>query len=146
MPLVKVFNDNIYPHKERFKGEMVEIPAGGYVEMEWEEAMDFRGQFTGIAPIGANGAPDERFFKKIRVEPLKEPIFKDASLIDPVTGRKHSSAEELRAVLSEYGHLRVNDPEAEKATKSATEAMAAQIAALEAKLNQVIAEKTNKRA
>lgn len=145
MPVVKVYNDNAHPHKERFKGEMIEIPAGGHIEMEYEEAMDFRGQFTGIAPVGPNGAPDARFFKMIRVEKLKEPLFKDTSLLNPVTGKVHSSAEELRAVLSEYGHLRVTDPDAETAQKSQVEQLAAIVAKQQAQIEALLAAQPEKR-
>ncbi len=139
MPLVKVFNDNVHPHKERFKGEMIEIAAGGYVEMEYEEAVDFRGQFTGIAPISASGAPDPKFFKMIRVEKLKAPLFKDTSLVDPVTGKQHSSAAELRAVLSEYGHLRVTDPDAETESKSEVAVLKEALAKQQAQIDALVA-------
>lgn len=139
MPIVKVYNDNVHPHKERFKGEMIEIPAKGSIDMEYEEAIEFKGQFTGLAPLAPNGAPDPRFFKMIRVEKLKEPLFKDTSLVNPVTGKTHSSAEELRAVLAEYGHLRVTDPDAEKASTSEVEQLKAALAAQQKQIDALLA-------
>lgn len=118
--IVKVFNDNVHPHKEEFKGTKLEIPAKGFIEMEYEEAVQFSGQCTGIAPIGEDGGPDARFFKMIRVEQVKpEDIFKDDGLTNHMTGRKASTAEELRAVLSEFAHLRVVDKDAEAAAPKA---------------------------
>ncbi len=141
MPLVKVYNDNVHPHTERFQGKELTIPAGGHIEMEYEEAMDFRGQFTGLAPVAPNGAPDPRYFKMIRVEKLKEPLFKDTSLVNPVTGKMHSTAEELRAVLSEYGHLRVTDPDAEKAQKSELQQLREALAEQQVQIANLLADR-----
>ncbi len=120
--IVKVFNDNVHDHNEEFKGIKLLIPAKGHIEMEYEEAVQFQGQCTGIAPVGEDGAPDARFFKMIRVEQVKpEDIFKDDGLTNHVTGRKSSSAEELRAVLSEFAHLRVVDKDLESKAKSGSD-------------------------
>lgn len=142
MPIVNVYNDNIHPHREQFKGDWLEIPAGGSIKMEWEEAQEFRGQFTGIAPVGPDGKPDAKFFKKIRVEQLKEPLFRDTSLVNPVTGKTHSTAEELRAVLSEYGHLRVTDPDAEEAKKSELDVLRETLARQQAQIDALLGAKT----
>lgn len=65
--LVRVWNDNIHDHTEKFRGQMVVIPAGKYVEMQAEDAVLFKSQFT---PIIRNkgGRDDPRGFKKIRIE------------------------------------------------------------------------------
>ncbi len=112
--IVKVFNDNVHDHKEDFKGTKLLIPAKGYIEMEYEEAVQFQGQCTGVAPQGEDGAPDARFYKMIRVEHVApELVFKDDALTNHLTGKKASSADELRAVLAEFAHLRVSDKDAE---------------------------------
>ncbi len=114
--IVKVHNDNVHDHKEEFKGSKLLIPAKGHIEMEYEEAIQFQGQCTGVAPQGEDGGPDARFYKMIRVEHVApEAIFKDDGLVNHMTGHKSSSAEELRAVLAEFAHLRVVDKDAEAA-------------------------------
>lgn len=48
MPLVKVYNRNSITHKELFKGDEIVIQPGKYIMMDFNDAVDFRGQF--IAP------------------------------------------------------------------------------------------------
>lgn len=64
---VKVWNDNIFPHRERFKGEFIDIPAKAFVEMEEDDAIMFRGQFSSIV-TDADGRPKQESFKMIRIE------------------------------------------------------------------------------
>jgi hypothetical protein len=137
--MVKVWNDNVYPHKETFKGEEINIPAGSFVEMDYIEAVEFKGQFT--APkTDASGKPDAKFFKKIRVEQPKEPIFKDAPNVLHATGQRADSMAELMQMAKAFAqsnpHLVASDPELDaegKVTisKAEFESLAARLAALE---------------
>jgi len=68
----KVHNDNIYPYRERFKGDMIEIAPKSFIEMDYEEAIDFRGTFNSIVR-DADGQPKAESYKMIRVEPLGNP-------------------------------------------------------------------------
>lgn len=72
MPNVKVWNDNIYPHKEIFKGDEISIPAGEFIMMEEETAHEFKGAYSGFKRT-ADGAQTVESFKKIRVESSKVP-------------------------------------------------------------------------
>lgn len=64
----KVWNRGTNEYSEMFKGKMVVIPAGGFVEMDAHEANTFRGQFT--APIrdtqGRDLNPKPLFVEVIR--------------------------------------------------------------------------------
>lgn len=125
MPKVKVWNDNDYPHTETFKGEKITIAPHEHIEMEWEEAVEFRGQFTGIAPLAENGEPDPRFFKMIRVEQVKpEEVFRDTPLVNHADGKVAATPEQLAAMIAQFAHLRVRDPEAEKASPAQTSELA----------------------
>lgn len=42
---VKVYNDNAYEHREKFRGDLIVVPAGGSIEMNREDAVAFLGQF-----------------------------------------------------------------------------------------------------
>lgn len=64
MKQVRVWNDNKYEHREKFKGGMVIIPAGKYIEMNRDDAVLFKGQFTGMP----ENPRDARGFKMIRLE------------------------------------------------------------------------------
>lgn len=67
MPKVKVHNDNIYPYEETFKGEKIHIPAKGHIEMEYGEAIQFKGTFN--SPVrDADGNDTPKGYKMIRVE------------------------------------------------------------------------------
>lgn len=54
-------------HTEKFKEREISIKAGEYVLMDYEEAVQFRGQFFPMKK-DAQGAPDPRGFKCIQIE------------------------------------------------------------------------------
>lgn len=65
--IVKVWNKNIHDHKEKFKGEVIFIPAGKYIEMDYDEAVHFRGQYTPIVRF-KNGLQDPISYKMIEID------------------------------------------------------------------------------
>lgn len=67
MGLVKVWNDNKYPFKQEYRGEMVEINPGEFIEMERDDAIIFKGMFYPPL-VDGDGRQDPRSFKMIRVE------------------------------------------------------------------------------
>ena len=69
----KVWNDNIYPYSERFKGDLIEIPPRSFIEMDYDEAIMFRGTFSSIVR-DADGQAKQSSWKMIRVEPLGNPV------------------------------------------------------------------------
>lgn len=132
MPKVKVWNDNTIEHVEKFKDEEVRIPAGGFVEMEWEEAIEFKGQFKPMI-IRADGTHDPKGFKKIRVDRPSEPVFKDDPNVLHATGQKVASQAELKALMAVYAaqnpDLAVRD-EQESSKIASLEAQIAELKAL----------------
>jgi hypothetical protein len=54
-------------HREKFKDQLVEIPAGGFVVMDYEDAVQFRGQYFPMRK-NAQGAPDPASFKVLTLE------------------------------------------------------------------------------
>lgn len=67
----KVWNDNKYDYKEKFKGEEISIPAGGFVEMNRDDAVMFKGSFSPIS-TDVDGNPHPKSFKRIRLEHIAE--------------------------------------------------------------------------
>ncbi len=63
--IAKVWNDHNKEHVEKFKGDEIRIPANGYIEMPWQEAIQFRGQYS---PIIRDGLGNDLKPKKIRLE------------------------------------------------------------------------------
>jgi len=45
MGLVRVYNKNKFDHAEKFRGAVIEIKAGEYIEMEREDAVLFKSAF-----------------------------------------------------------------------------------------------------
>jgi hypothetical protein len=135
MARVKVWNDNVHAHREEFKGQMVEIPAKSFIEMDYEDAVDFRGAFT-PPKIKADGTHCPTGYKMIRVEQPTEPLFRETPLVNHATGQIAATQEELNKLLATVAHLRVVDKDAEAAVpKSSGED--ARIKALEAQVEEL---------
>ena len=74
IPMIsRVWNDNIYPYKEKFKDQDIHIPAGKFIEMEHLEAVQFLGTYCGIER-DTDGQPLAKSFKKLRVERTSKPV------------------------------------------------------------------------
>lgn len=134
MAIVKVWNDNVHEFKQEFKGEKFVIPAKQFIEMEYEEAIDFKGSFSPMPPPDYSG-DESLFFKMIRVEaPPPNSIYKDESHTNHLTGQQFASSDELARALAQVRHLVVKDPDAERATPKNDEiaALKAQVAELAA--------------
>lgn len=63
---VRLYNDNIYPHTEKFKGDVIHIAPKAFVEMDEYEAVEFRGQMTSVKFDGG-GNPLPECYKMIRI-------------------------------------------------------------------------------
>lgn len=67
----KVWNDNIYPYSEMFRGDKITIAPGQFIEMDYMDAVQFRGTMNSIS-YDADGAPRPESYKKIRIEEIKD--------------------------------------------------------------------------
>ena len=65
--LVKVHNLNVYPLDQVFKGQKIHIPPQKYVEMDYEEAVQFRGLYLPIAH-DAGGVQKPESYKYIKID------------------------------------------------------------------------------
>lgn len=68
MAMVRVYNDNVIEHVERFKGKEIKIPAGEYILMPSDDAILFKSQFR-TPHWDKNKRPTLESMKKIRVAP-----------------------------------------------------------------------------
>jgi len=65
--LVKVHNRNVYPLEEDFKGQRIYIAPNSHIEMDYEEAVQFRGQYH--QPLfDKGGVQDPRSYKYIVID------------------------------------------------------------------------------
>lgn len=66
----RVWNDNPDTDwKETFKGDVLVIPKGKYIEMEFHDAHEFKGQYSPIR-LRSDDTQDPASFKRIRVEKI----------------------------------------------------------------------------
>lgn len=68
----KVWNDNIYPYSEKFKGDLIKIEPNSFIEMDYDEAVMFLGTFSSIVR-DADGQATQASWKKLRIEPMGKP-------------------------------------------------------------------------
>lgn len=145
MAQVKVWNDHTLEHVEKFKNQEIRIPAGGFIMMDYIDAIDFKGQFFGMKMRGPND-PDPKTFKKIRVEEPSAPVVKEDPNMFHATGKAASSPQEIialaKALQMVSPELAVKDTELDQSlAKSEKEAslkaenakLRAELAALQAK-------------
>lgn len=64
---VKVWNDNIYPFKQKFKDQEHVIPAGKFIIMEFYEGHEFK-SFSSPVKLDADDKPLPISYKMLRVE------------------------------------------------------------------------------
>ena len=101
---VRVWNDNVYPYKEVFQDERIEIPPGKFIMMDEKKAIMFKGSFAPMK-LNAQKQPMPESFKMIRIEsksvPLKEEMPK---FICQQDGKEFTSQAELDKWIDE-NHL-----------------------------------------
>jgi hypothetical protein len=69
MGLVRVYNKNQFDHSEKFRGALVEIKAGEFVDMEREDAVLFKSAFK--QPMyDKGGVQTMESYKMITIEPI----------------------------------------------------------------------------
>lgn len=104
MGQVKIINDNIHPHKELFRGDMIDIEPGGFVIMDEDDARLFRGQAIPIKK-DAQEVQDPRSYKILRVVPLEDAAPQapePAKFISQIDGKEFSSQAELDKHLEQF--------------------------------------------
>jgi len=138
MGMAKVWNDNTFPHVEKYKGQTIEIPPGKYIEMDRDEALQLQGQFKAPRKRG-DGTDDPRFFKMIRLEG-GESITDYNPLTNPITGKVAESPEALRDELAPYKDLLVKDDKKDSemaAMKRENDALRAEMQDIKAILTEI---------
>lgn len=115
--LVKVWNDNTYDYKEKFRDRDIVIKAKGFIMMDRDEAEIFQGSYAGMTRTG-DGQPDPRGFKMIRLE-----LDPNATATETQTyvchfdGKKFQTQAELDAHEKQYKDKVVVDEVAEQEIK-----------------------------
>lgn len=110
MAMCRVFNKHPdgLTHREKFREQMIEIPAGGYVEMDYEDAVLFKGQFFPMK-TNADGTPSREGFKCILLEPVGKPEPVAEKFISQIDGKEFATQAELSAHIKQFQDLVVKD-------------------------------------
>lgn len=66
---VKVWNKNVHPLEEMFKGDKIVIPANSWIAMEHDDAVMYKGQFKSPM-IDHDGNDKPEGFKMVVIEPM----------------------------------------------------------------------------
>lgn len=114
---VQVWNDNTHKYKETFKGDLIEIPAGGFIHMEEDDAHQFKGTFSPpVLDYDGNHTPAG--YKMIRIVKSDQAAPEPKAEVDPlkciVCGYKASSKADLAEHMKTHEHNKVEDPELDK--------------------------------
>ena len=119
---IKLWNDNVHPYTEKFRGKEISIPAKSFIMMDEDEAEYFKGVFT--YPVkDSQGVPDPLYFKMLRIEKDPAKIKVEDPLICHATGQRASSVEELNGILQRFADRLLVDPEAEEAAKKSSKSL-----------------------
>lgn len=117
---VEVHNLNVYPYKEMFRDRMIEIPAKGFIEMEYGEAVIFKGTMNAVKTDGDGNVLPE-YYKKIKIvqDPsekmeLAEQRAKRASFKCQACGFQAEDKQELHIHIKEEHVHQLKDPKVAK--------------------------------
>lgn len=113
----RVYNrhPNGLTHKEKFRDDLIEIKAGEFVLMDYEDAVLFRGQFFPMK-LDAMNQQTKESYKCIEIKPDGEstaPVLTTKTYVCHVDGKEFPSKAELEAyVEAKYGELETVHDEA----------------------------------
>lgn len=136
MSLARVWNDNVHPHTEVFKEKTITIAPKSFVEMDYDDAVEFKSAFT---PIKTDGElnPKPESFKMIRIEPVDGAPVTQVPLVCHATGKVAANHAELAKMNAEHidqlEEASAKQLEEQAALKAENEALKARLAALETK-------------
>jgi hypothetical protein len=112
----RVWNRGTKIHREMFKGEKIEIPGGEFVEMDYYDAVAFKGQFV---PVVVNDLGQHITEKRIEIEKIPESIReRTTGYVNPINGRVFASEQEAKDEMhkTKEGFIQVKEAESEAFT------------------------------
>ncbi len=115
--LAKVWNDNELPFTQVFKGDKISVPAKGYIEMEYDEAVSFKSYPSPMAFDGM-GQQTKASYKMLRVEGKPQADNQVMAFKCHADGSLHASKDALNAYVQENHTTKLYEPE-EKISKKA---------------------------
>lgn len=116
MSMVKVWNDNVHPFTQVFKGEKVHIPAKSFIEMQWDEAIEFKSY---PSPMEFDGMTNQKpeSYKMIRVEGRPDAEATVVAFKCHLDGTLHPSKAALEEHLAKIDSSKFAEEDGAKAAK-----------------------------
>lgn len=97
---VKVWNDNQFDHREKYNGDMIHIPAGGFVYMEPDEATNFLGNYVPILKDGN----DQQLPQSMKILRIERDVGQ-APVVKQVFQKCHACGEEFQSKALLGAHI-----------------------------------------
>lgn len=125
MALVRVYNDNVFPYEEVFKGDQILIPSKKFIEMDEDEAVQFKGTFKSPV-LNVDGVHLPEGYKMIRIERISAdaPIMKQDEHQCVACKYKGSSQIDLAEHMKTHKEQVLVDEQAEAEIRSKRKAKA----------------------
>ncbi len=146
MAIVKVWNDNVHKNApshfvQKFKGAEISIPAGGSIDMEYEEAVEFQGLYFPMDFDGSN-IQKPSSYKMIRVDKPSTPVVpaSQLELMNHMTGKPAQTKDELLQALKAFEDRRVTDPDAEAQAKASDHDLRLELSNMKTMVEQLMAQ------
>lgn len=116
MGLAKVWNDNDLPFEQKFKGEVIKIPARSYIEMPYEEAISFKSYPYPMKKDGM-GQQTKESYKMIRIEGKREEANVVTAFRCHADGSLHPTQDALNSYVQQNHKETQVEPTEKKKTK-----------------------------
>lgn len=105
---VKVWNDNVHPFTQVFRGETITIPPKSSIDMDFYDAHSFKSKGSPIAKDGM-GQFDPKSFKMIRVEGRPNLESKTVAYKCEADGTLHATEEAMNEHAKAFESRRIKD-------------------------------------
>lgn len=92
MSTVKLWNRNVHPFSQDFRGEKITIPAGGYIEMDYSDAVAFKSKLSPVY-FNGQGVQDPKSYKMLEVDGLPSHDITTVAFKSHIDGSLHATKE-----------------------------------------------------
>lgn len=110
---VRVFNDNVHDFTQKFQGEMITIPAKGYIEMEFHTANSFLRKPSPMKKTGQGDCPTGYKMLRIPKEDLAKAreieTQKVTAFRSHVDGSLHATPEDVEKHDRQFAQRKAKD-------------------------------------
>lgn len=106
--LCRVYNDNVHPYVNTFKGEKITIPSKGYIILARSEAVQLKSLFLAHPATfdgSGNQKPESKSMLRVVPVPNTESVVEEKQWMCHATGEKFDTEAQLKAYIKENEDL-----------------------------------------